>query len=413
MWYVGIDWADDHHDAAVVDETGHQVAKLRVAHSAAGLHELIAFLLDLAARLSAPGSVPDLEQLACVVETNHGLLIAALLEAGVPVYPVNPKTLERRRAPAGAKTDALDAYLLAKKGRSDLADLRRLAPDSPMVHELKALTRDQDGLVQSQTRLVNQLTACLKAYYPVALTLFAMLQQPTTLAFLRTYPTLEAAQAASVAELRAFLQTQPHYPGPAKAAQRLWDQLHATPQLRADPVTTRTKARLMLALVSQLIPLLATLSAYDQEIDRLFLTHPDSQIFRSLPGTGKRLAPRLLAGWGDDRGRFGSAASVQALAGTAPIPYESGKFARARRRVACVKSLRNTLYQFAWQSTTQEPWALTYYRRKRAEGKSHSVALRALANLWVRIIHALWRKQICYDATLFLAAQQAHARPAA
>ncbi len=46
------------------------------------------------------------------------------------------------------------------------------------------------------------------------------------------------------------------------------------------------------------------LSAYDEEIQRLFLTHPDRQVFLSLPGTGKRLAPRLLAGWGDDRERF-------------------------------------------------------------------------------------------------------------
>lgn len=412
MWYIGIDWADDHHDTAVVDESGHQVAKSRVPHSAEGLRQLTAFLLDVATRASAAGSAPDLEQIACVVETNHGLLITALLEAGFPVYPVNPKTLERRRTPAGAKTDAIDAYLLAKKARSDLVDLRRLAPDSPLVQELKALTHDQDGLVQGQTRLVNQLTACLKAYYPVALALFAKLQQPTTLAFLRAYPTLEAARVASIEELTAFLKTQPHYPGPVKAAHRLWDQLHA-PQLQADPVTTRAKSRLMLALVSQLVPLMEQLSAYDAEIQRLFLTHPDSQVFLSLPGTGKRLAPRLLAGWGDDRARFGSAARVQALAGTAPVPYESGKFARAHKRLACSKPLRNTLYQFAWQSTTQEDWALAYYRRKRSEGKSHSVALRALANLWVRIIHALWLKQVRYDPALFLAARQAHARPAA
>jgi transposase len=196
VWYVGIDWADDHHDAAVVDETGHQVAKLRVSHSAEGRQHLAAFLLDLATRSSTLESAPDLEQIACVVETNHGLLITALLEAGFPVYPVNPKTLERRRAPAGAKTDAIDAYLLAKKGRSDLAELRRLAPDSPLVDELKTLTHDQDGLVQSQTRLLNQLTACLKLYYPVALTLFAQLQQPTTLAFLRAYPTLACVSDA-------------------------------------------------------------------------------------------------------------------------------------------------------------------------------------------------------------------------
>ncbi len=50
VWYVGIDWADDHHDTAVVDETGHQVAKIRVSHSAEGLRQLTAFLLEVATR---------------------------------------------------------------------------------------------------------------------------------------------------------------------------------------------------------------------------------------------------------------------------------------------------------------------------------------------------------------------------
>jgi transposase len=72
---------------------------------------------------------------------------------------VNPNTIDRRRAASGAKTDRIDAYLLAKVGRADCAELRQLHPDSPIVAELKALTRDQDGLIQSQTRLVNQVTA--------------------------------------------------------------------------------------------------------------------------------------------------------------------------------------------------------------------------------------------------------------
>src|SRR6266567_9117600 len=143
-------------------------------------------LLEIANTSGIPNAK---EQMACIVETNHGLLIASLLEAGFPVYPVNPKTVDRRRSSSGAKTDAIDAYLLAKTGRSDLADLRQLKPDSALVVELKALTRDQDGLIQSQTRLVNQLTACLKAYYPVALELFGKLHQPSTIAFLRAYPT--------------------------------------------------------------------------------------------------------------------------------------------------------------------------------------------------------------------------------
>jgi transposase len=153
MWYVGLDWADTHHDVAVLDESGKPVGARRFSHSPRGLNDLKQFLWSFA---SHP------EELACIVETNHGLLIAFLLSAGIPVYPVNPKTINGLRNVAGAKTDRIDAQLLAKAGYFRLSDLHRLEPDSPTVQELKTLTRDQDALVQMQTRLVNQLTACRK-----------------------------------------------------------------------------------------------------------------------------------------------------------------------------------------------------------------------------------------------------------
>jgi transposase len=402
MWYAGVDWADQHHDVVVIDEAGHQVGAVRVAHTKEGLSELTQFLLGIA-------KTP--EQVACIVETNQGLLIAALLEAGFPVYPVNPKTVDRRRNAAGAKTDQIDAYLLAKTGRSDLADLRRLQPDSALVQELKTLTRDQDGLIQMQTRLVNQLTACLKAYYPVALPLFSKLAQRSTLLFLQSYPTPQAALVASVEALEATLRTG-HHPTPRKTASAIWQHLQQ-PHLTADPITTRTKARLMLALVSQLLPVVEQIAQYDQEITRLFLTHADSALFGGLPRAGKRLAPRLLAEWGDDRTRYTGSSSVQALAGTAPVAFASGNFAKAHKRYACLKPLRNALHQFAWQSTLREGWALRYYQRKRAEGKSHSMAVRALANGWVRIIYAVWANHGRYETAIFEAAQLAHHQRAA
>ena len=95
--------ADQHHDALVIDEKGHQVGSRRVAHSKEGLEDLKHFLLSITSQVN---------ELACIVETKHGLLITFLLEAGIPVYPVNPKTVDRRRNAAGAKTDQIDAYLL-------------------------------------------------------------------------------------------------------------------------------------------------------------------------------------------------------------------------------------------------------------------------------------------------------------
>jgi len=404
MWYAGIDWANDHHDALVIDEKGQKKGSLRVEHNPQGMSQLNTFLEQIVGSESK-------DQLACIIETNHGLLIAFLLEAGWAVYPVNPRTVERRRSASGAKTDTIDAYLLAKTGRADLADLHRLTPDSEKITELKQLTRDQDALIRMQTRLVNQLTACLKAYYPVALELFSKLQQKSTLLFLQTYPTAQAAMTASAQQIQEALRRAKH-PNPIPVAAQIVERLHQ-PHLQADAVTTRTKSRLMLALVSQLLPLLEQIAQYDREIDTLFLTHEDHAIFASLPRAGQRLAPRLLAEIGDDRTRYQDASSLQALAGTSPVLFQSGMYSKAHRRLGCIKPMRNALHQFAWQTTQSEPWAMQYYQRKRAEGKSHTVAVRALANVWVRIIFAMWLHHHCYETATFEQAQQQHARRAA
>ncbi len=125
MWFAGIDWADRHHDAMVIDEAGRKVAQLRVEHTPAGVNQLVNRLREIA----------PLDQIACIIETKHGLLSTAGLQAGLPLYPVNPKTIDRKRSESSAKTDQIDAYLLAKHGRSEFADLRRLDPDSPKIAE--------------------------------------------------------------------------------------------------------------------------------------------------------------------------------------------------------------------------------------------------------------------------------------
>lgn len=383
-----------------IDDQGRQLGAIRVAHTSEGLNQLDTYL----GRIAAPEGK---DQVACIIETTHGLLIAHLLEQGWPVYPVNPRTVDRHRAPSGAKTDPIDAYLLAKAGRADFQDLRRLKPDSELIQELKTLTRDQDSLIQMRTRLVNQLTACLKAYYPLALDLFGKLQQPSTLAFLSTYPTLQAARSASVEDLTTLLKHY-RYPGAGKKAEELVRLLHQ-PCLQASEVLTRAKSRLMLALVAQLEPLLTQIEDYDQEIERLFLSHADSEIFLSLPGAGARLAPRLLAETGDDRDRYLGASSWQALAGTSPVLYQSGAYQKAHRRLGCIKPWRNALFQFADRSRRWETWAGEYYQRKRTEGKSHTVAVRALANVWARILFAMWKNSEVYQSATFEAAQRTHA----
>ncbi len=183
--------------------------------------------------------------------------------------------------------------------------------------------------------------------------------------------------AVSAEQIQEVLRQAKHS-NPTPVAVKIFERLHQ-PHLQADAVITRTKSRLM--LVSQLVPLIEQIAQYDKEIETLFLTHEDHEIFASLPRAGKRLAPRLLAEIGDDRKRYQDASSLQALGGTSPVLFQSGMYSKAHRRLGCIKPLRNALHQFAWQTTQSEPWAMQYYQRKRAEGKSHTVAVRALANV--------------------------------
>jgi hypothetical protein len=121
------------------------------------------------------------------------------------------------------------------------------------------------------------------------------------------------------------------------------------------------------------------------------LSHEDNEVFSSLPRSGKRLAPRLLAEIGDDPSCYATAASLQALAGTSPVLFQSGTYSKPHRRQGCIKPLRKALHSFARPRTQQEPWAKAYYERKRAEGKSHSVAVRALSNIWARNMFAMFQ----------------------
>jgi transposase len=141
----------------------------------------------------------------------------------------------------------------------------------------------------------------------VALSLFTKLHQRSTLRFLQAYPTLQEAMAASPAHLTSVLKQAGHSKAELVAAKR-FERL-PQPQLVADPITTRTTSRLMLALVAHLLPLLDQIAAYEKEVAALVWTLVDSPVFASLPGAGKRLAPRRFSEWGDDRARLLQCAS--------------------------------------------------------------------------------------------------------
>ena len=185
MIYIGIDWGDQKHHVFITNDSGAALANFAITHCVEGFATL---------ENRVKGLSPEPKHCLFALEIASGLLIGYLLEKGYTVYPINPKAVDRYRV-SGAKSDPHDAMVLAHILRTDRQHHQSLMPSSELARELLLLTRDHQNLVQQHTRLLNQLTACLKEYYPPALRFFSSLNQPLALAFLSHFPTPDDSQS--------------------------------------------------------------------------------------------------------------------------------------------------------------------------------------------------------------------------
>src|SRR4249919_2054737 len=166
--FCGIDWAEDHHDIAVVDEEGTLLARRRITDDAAGFTALLHLLADA-------GDSPEL-LIPVAIETSRGLLVACLRATGRRVFAINPMAVSRyrdRHSVAGKKSDAGDALVLANILRTDLAAHRPLPADSELVQAIAVLARAQQDAVWDRTTAHNKLRSVLREYYPGLLAAFA------------------------------------------------------------------------------------------------------------------------------------------------------------------------------------------------------------------------------------------------
>jgi len=397
MICIGIDWADDQHGVCIRDAQDRRIlAEFTITHDAEGVKQLDEMVTAL-------GFQPS--DCLVAVETPHGLLVGYLLQTGYTVYAIPPLAVDRyrdRHRLSGAKSDKIDARILSDILCVDREYHRPIPADSPLAQEIKWLSRQRQRLVQEQTRFKNQLTACLKAYYPAALGLFSGLDCAITWAFLRAYPNAEVAAQASLAELEAFFAQQGY------TCKRQIPEIYARLQAPTIPVAewqVRALQRQMLLLVDLLATLTPQIKAYEKELSRLLDQHADAFIFRSLPNAGDVMAAWLLGEFGDCRDKFENAGAPQALAGSCPVTVQSNKRRQVKFRVGCCKSFRNAVQQFARLSARGKKgssWAKGYLSDQLARGHSVSRATRALGNRWVAIIFRLWQDRVAYDEKVHL-----------
>jgi transposase len=389
--YAGFDWASQKHDVCVVDRAGTIVLQVCIDDTAEGWAQL-------RQKLSGFGKV------GVAIETSRGPQVERLLEMGHSVFPMNPKAAERfrdRKAPSGVKSDTLDAWSFADALRTDGAGWRVLAPEDPATQLLRLLCRDEMALIQQRTALVLQLRQALAEYFPAALEAFDDWTMPSAWALVLQFSTPAALVDAGRRRWQKFLHTQRLY-CPATAEKRL--EIFARADKFASPSASVTTAKSLLAVsIARMLQTLdLQIKEYRQRIEQAFADHPDGGLFASLPGGGKKLAPRLLGELGANRQVFESAQALQCYAGTAPVTQKSGKSRLVFIRRACNKLLRVTVHLWADESRQKCAWAEAYYRQKKSKGQSHARALRCLGQRWLKILWRMWQDRTSYDEALHM-----------
>ncbi|MFF2080558.1 IS110 family transposase [Kitasatospora sp. NPDC058162] len=391
--FCGIDWAESHHDVALVDDSGELLAKRRITDDAAGYQ----LLLDL---LAEYGDGPD-EPIPVAIETSHGLLVAALRTGRRKVFAVNPLAAARyrdRHSVSRKKSDPGDALVLANILRTDMPVHRPLPADSDQGRAVTVLARAQQDAVWNRQQLGNQIRSLLREYYPAALEAFQSkaggLARPDARAVLAAAPTPARAAKLTLPQLRAALKRAGRSRGIDAEAERLRCIFRAEYARHPDAVEDAFGHQLA-ALLKQFDAACQAGDDLAKAVEAAFREHPDAEIYLSFPGLGVQLGARVLAEIGDDRSRFADARGLKAYAGSAPITRASGKKSYVGRRMVKNNRLMHAGFLWAFSALTASPGADAHYRRRREHGDWHAGAQRNLLNrLLGQLFHCLQNRQL-------------------
>lgn len=397
MIFVGIDWAEAHHDICILDDQARKLAGFRIADGLEGVGRLHARLADHA---EDPGEV------VIGLETDRGLLVDALASAGYQLYAINPLSVSKyrdRHRVSGAKSDRGDAKVLADLVRTDRHNHRPVAADSELAQAIKVLARTHQNLIWTRQRQVNQLRNALREYYPAAVEAFGTdLAHRDALAMLGKAPTPEQGRRLSLAQIRSALRRGGRQRNIETRATQIRDVLRSE-QLEAPPLVADAFGATTTALVPIITELTDQIAHVEAQLVERFEQHPDAELLLSLPGLGHILGARVLAEFGDAPNRYQHAKARRNYAGTSPITIASGTSQAVVARFKRNKRLIDACWHWALTAINTSPGARAYYNAHNPGPHTSRTARRKTANKLVGILHGCLKHRHTYDEHLAFA----------
>ncbi|QUW84423.1 IS110 family transposase [Streptomyces mirabilis] len=380
LW-AGMDAGKAEHHCTVIDKDAIIVLSRRVPNSEAELLELLGDVLDLAHG----------QPVTWAVDLNAGgaaLWIALLVNHEQKLFYLPGRSIHYASDAyrGSGKTDAKDAFVIADQARMR-RDLQPLQGTSELAVDLKILTARRMDLAVDRTRAINRLRAQILEYFPALERAFDYSTSKTALILLTKYQTPADLRRIGRARLATWLKN--HGVRTINVARNGADAAVTAAEAQFTSVPgEKTAAKMVHTLAREVMVLDEEIAQINALIEQRFREHPDAAVITSMPGIGDTLGAEFIAATGGDMAVFGSPDRLAGVAGLAPVPRDSGKVSgNLRRPRRFSRRLQRVFYISAQVAATHCPESQRFYRRKRAEGKSHKQAIIALAR---RRLNVLW-----------------------
>lgn len=398
QFFVGIDWGAEVHEARLIsaDETVDRPFVLKNRSS-----DIVAFVDKLAS--AAP---PD--STAVGIETKQHILIAALLTKGFAVFHLNPMQADRfrdRYSPSRAKSDALDALVLASALRTDLKCFRPVHAEPLARTELVALLEQRDLAQDERQKFVNRVLARLRVTFPELIEIGSAYTRRWVRAVIAAFPTPALARTATSDLLKVAMKRSHR-----RHSDKVLAVLHGALSIlsEAQERIEAERIRLLLESAEHFDALVARCERRIEEAvaalvgssdDEAGAPLSDVRILQSLPGVGTIVCAGLYA-YGGAAFDQHDVAQLRCLSGVAPVTRKSGKQGRPKgppqhvsMRRAVRGNLRETMFHLARVMISRDEPSRAYYATLRARSKTHAAALRRVGDRSLRTLAAMLERR--------------------
>lgn len=386
---VAVDVGSTCHRVAVGLPDGKVLDEFDIDHNAGGFKEFFKHIECLEKRHQLP--------VAVAMEGYNGWarpLDGQILRHGYRLYSVNNLKLARYKEifPAPAKTDAIDARRILELFR--LSEHLPLAKDA--LHEvaaipiensqLKRYTRRRKQLVWERVRVVNRLQSDLYAVCPGLMAITGSADNIWFLNFLTCRDKL-----TKLARLHKTSLLSIRGVGKAYAAQiQAWQ---AQAQFAPD---VEWVGEMILQDAHRILALGRDIKTIDQQIATIAARSELAQTIDSIPGFGKTTMAEI-AGEVGTLERFKSEASLAMYMGMTALDNSSGKKSGAKTPRHVNTRAKAAMMVAVARHMECVPLSRAYYDKKRAQGKGHNQAIRALGRHLVRVIWSMVKQGRKYE----------------